>query len=89
MATNGRSFLDKVNLEAGFGQIEGGLNATDPSTNDHHVSKVVFSETLDAIYDLLFVQLYHLKGLYVPVLSELTIVGCYPITPVAHRHLIC
>ena len=44
MAAKGRPFFDKENFETGFGEIERGLNAADPSTNDHDVAKIVVSK---------------------------------------------
>jgi hypothetical protein len=45
MATNGRCFVDQVNLKASIGKIKRGLNTADPSTNNHDVSKITFCET--------------------------------------------
>jgi hypothetical protein len=40
MAANGRCLVDQVNLKTRSGKIERGLNTTDPSTDNQHVSKI-------------------------------------------------
>jgi hypothetical protein len=44
MTANGWSLVDQVNFEAGPGKIKRGLNATDPSADHHHISKITVSE---------------------------------------------
>src|SRR5208283_2572575 len=54
MAANARRFLNQVNLEPGRGKIKRGLNAADPSTNNHYVSKIPVGETLANLFSNLF-----------------------------------
>ncbi len=42
-----RGFLNQVNLETGRGKIKRGLNAADPSTDHHDVSKMTVLGTHD------------------------------------------
>ena len=46
MAANGRCLVDQVNLKTRSGKIKRGLNTADPSTDNHHISKITASETL-------------------------------------------
>jgi hypothetical protein len=39
MATNGRSLVHQINLKTRGGKIKRGLNTTDPSTDDQHITK--------------------------------------------------
>jgi len=45
LAADGRRVLNQENLVTGIGQIEGGLNAADPSADDHDVPKIAFGRT--------------------------------------------
>ncbi len=56
VTANGRCLVDQVNLETSCGKIERGLNAADPSTNNHDVSEIALSETCLKLLELLF---YH------------------------------
>jgi len=40
MAANGRRLVHQVNLETRSGKIKRGLNTTDPSSDNHHVSQM-------------------------------------------------
>jgi hypothetical protein len=42
VASDARTFLDQIDPESGGGHIEGGLNAADSATDDHHVSEIAF-----------------------------------------------
>jgi hypothetical protein len=52
MAPDARCLLDQVDLEAGSGKIKRGLNAADPSTDDHDVSKIALSNILAKLLDV-------------------------------------
>ncbi len=59
VAADGRRVVNQVNLETRRGKIKRGLNTTDPSTHNHHVSKITPFETLantvcEAFTDLVF-----------------------------------
>ena len=45
MAANGRRLFDQVNLKTRSGKIKRRLNAADPSTDNHHISKMTACET--------------------------------------------
>ena len=45
MAANGRRLVDQVNLKTRSGKIKRGLNTADPSTDNHHISKMTVCET--------------------------------------------
>jgi hypothetical protein len=45
MAANGRCLIDQVNLKTRSGKIKRGLNSADPSTDNHHISKITTFET--------------------------------------------
>jgi hypothetical protein len=50
MAANGRCLVDQVNLKTSSGKIERGLNTADPSTDNHHISKITACESItDAV----------------------------------------
>ena len=36
---DGRRLVDQVDFEAGFGEVEGGLNAADPAADDQHIAE--------------------------------------------------
>jgi len=46
MAADGRRLVDQVNLKARSGEIKRSLNTADPSTDNHHITKISFCETL-------------------------------------------
>jgi len=46
MAADGRCFFNKVNFKTRNGQIKRGLNAADPPTQHHDISKIALSKTL-------------------------------------------
>jgi hypothetical protein len=74
MAANARRFLNQVNLKTGRGKIKGGLNTADPSTNNHHVSKIPVRETLTNLFNLFFFHLgVSLSGLSVPQIISIQI----------------
>jgi len=52
MAANGRRLVDQVNLETCRGKIKGSLNTTDPSTDDHDISKMAVCEASKKPLDL-------------------------------------
>jgi hypothetical protein len=54
MAPDARRLFNQVNLETGSGKIKRGLNAADPSTHNHDVSKIAVRETLAKLIDLFF-----------------------------------
>jgi hypothetical protein len=56
MAANGRRFLNEVNPKTSSGKIEGGLNAADPSPDNHDVSKIAFCKTSTKLPDFLYWQ---------------------------------
>jgi hypothetical protein len=45
MAANGRRLVDQVNLKTRSGKIERGLNSADPSTDNHHITKIAACDT--------------------------------------------
>ena len=45
MAANGRCLVDQVNLKTRSGKIKRGLNTADPSTDNHHITKITAFET--------------------------------------------
>jgi hypothetical protein len=49
-AYGGRSF-DKVNLETGNGKIKRRLNAADPPTHHHDISKITVAKTFAQLLD--------------------------------------
>jgi hypothetical protein len=57
MAANGRRLVDQVDLKTRSGKIERGLNATDPSADNHDVSKITLCETLTKLFNLFFFHL--------------------------------
>ena len=56
MAANGRRFLNEVNLKTSTGKIEGGLNAADPPTDNHDVSKIPFCKTTTKLLNFFYWQ---------------------------------
>ena len=40
-APNGRGFFDKIDVETGFGQIQGGLHTGDAAADHHHGSNSI------------------------------------------------
>jgi hypothetical protein len=58
VAPDARCLLDQVDLKARSGKIKRGLNTTDPSTDDHDVSKIAASNTLAQLLDV-FPQRYY------------------------------
>ena len=56
MAADGRRPIDQVDLEAGRGEIERGLNAANPSAHDHDVSKITVCQTLAKLFRLFLFQ---------------------------------
>jgi len=46
MAANGRCLVDQVDLKTRRGKIKRGLNTADPSTDNHHISKIAALEAL-------------------------------------------
>jgi hypothetical protein len=46
MATNGRRLVDQVNLKTRSRKIKRSLNTADPSTDNHHITKITGFETL-------------------------------------------
>ena len=56
MAANGRSFLNQIHLVPRSGKIKGGLNAADPSTNNHDVSKLTVSRPFRKLLNFFFQQ---------------------------------
>jgi len=57
MAADARRLLNQINLETGGGKIKGGLNAADPSTDNHNISKVRIIRTVIKL--LRFLQRYY------------------------------
>jgi hypothetical protein len=51
-------FLDQVHLKTRSSEVKGGLNAADPSANNHDVSKITVCETLTELLNI-FVELYY------------------------------
>jgi hypothetical protein len=45
MAANGRCLIDQVHLKTRSGKIKRGLNTADPSTDNHHITKIAACET--------------------------------------------
>jgi hypothetical protein len=45
MAANGRCFVNQVNLKTSSAKIKRSLNSTDPSTDNHHISKITAFDT--------------------------------------------
>ncbi len=56
MAADARRFLNQVNLKTGSGKIKGGLNAADPSADDHHISKIPVSAVFTKLLRLILFQ---------------------------------
>jgi hypothetical protein len=56
VAPDGGRLLNQVDLKTGSGEVKRGLNATDPSTNNHNVSKITVSEVLAQVLDVFFQQ---------------------------------
>jgi hypothetical protein len=54
VAANGRCLVDQINLKTRCGKIKRGLNTADPSTNNHHVSKITLCETFAKLLNLFF-----------------------------------
>jgi hypothetical protein len=52
MAPDARCFLDQVDLKTRSGKVKRGLNTTDPSPNDHDVSKITVSTILKKLFDV-------------------------------------
>jgi hypothetical protein len=50
MAAEGRRLVHQVDLKPGSGKIKRGLNAADPSSDDHHVSRIARYETLASLF---------------------------------------
>jgi hypothetical protein len=46
VATYGRSLVHQIDLEARGSEIKRGLNATDASTDDHHITEMIAFEAL-------------------------------------------
>jgi hypothetical protein len=46
MAANGRCLVHQVDLKTRSGKIKRGLNSADPSTDNHHISKITAFKTL-------------------------------------------
>ena len=45
MAANGRCLVDQVDLKTSSGKIKRGLNTADPSTDNHHITKITACDT--------------------------------------------
>jgi hypothetical protein len=58
MAADARRLFNQVDLKAGVGEIKRGLNAADPSADNHDVSNITVSEILAHPFSNLFV--FHL-----------------------------
>ena len=56
MAADGRRLVDKVHFKTRRGQVKRGLNAADPATDNHDVSKITPRETLPKPLNLFFFQ---------------------------------
>jgi hypothetical protein len=56
MAANGRGLLDQINLITNFGKIKRGLNAADPSTDNHYISEIAVCKTFAKLFNLFFFQ---------------------------------
>ena len=54
MAANGRCLVDQVNLKTSIGKVKRGLNTADPSTDNHHISKMTVCETFTKLFNLFF-----------------------------------
>jgi hypothetical protein len=50
MAADGRCFVHQVNLETGSAKIKRGLNAANPPTDNHNISKITVYETLRNLF---------------------------------------
>jgi hypothetical protein len=46
MAANGGRFVNQIHLKSRSGKIKRGLNTADPSTDHHHITKMIAFETL-------------------------------------------
>jgi hypothetical protein len=58
VATDARRFLNQVHLETGGGEVEGCLNTTYPSTDDHDVAEIAISNTRTKLLDVFFQRYY-------------------------------
>jgi hypothetical protein len=58
VAPDARGLLNQVNLEAGRGKIKRGLDAADPSPNDHDVPIGTVLSTLGNLFHLFFFHFY-------------------------------
>ncbi|OPY85443.1 MAG: hypothetical protein A4E65_00117 [Syntrophorhabdus sp. PtaU1.Bin153] len=58
VAAYARGLFDQVHLETGSGKIEGGLDAADPSTNNHDISEVILSEIFAQLLNILCDRYY-------------------------------
>ena len=56
MAADGRRLVDKVHFKTRRGQVKRGLNAADPATDNHDVSKITPCETLLKLLNLFLFQ---------------------------------
>ena len=54
MAANGRCFVNQVNLKTRSAKIKCGLNTTDPSTDNHNITKIAVRETFTKLFNLFF-----------------------------------
>ena len=65
VAPDARRPFDEVDFEAGGREIEGGLDAADPSADDHDVSEVILPEVLADLLDIVL-ELYYVFHLLSP-----------------------
>jgi hypothetical protein len=58
MTADGRRLVDKVDFKTRCGKVKRGLNATDPTTDNHDISKITPRETLPKLLNLFFFQFF-------------------------------
>jgi hypothetical protein len=56
VAADGRRFLDQIHLETRMGEIQRGLDAADPSADNHDIPEIAVSETFVHLIDLFFLH---------------------------------
>jgi hypothetical protein len=58
MTPNARRFFNEVYLKTGTGKVERGLDTTDPSPNNHDVSKIIVSKRFRKFFNIVFERYY-------------------------------
>ena len=64
MPANARPLLHQINFESRTSKIKRGLNTTDPSPDNQHVSKITVSKTSGSLLNNLFWQYFVFHFLY-------------------------